>query len=332
MSTGVKIRAPRPVWTLKEECATAAKRGEAMKGCGAPLRVARLVHLFDMPDLWTRSDRDEIPEDVQAAMQRVHAEIAAIEAAGNEDACHVCGAGELTDEHTPSRRAGNNRPVFRGALDYDATVAAGEVAWTLEKLQRGATMQTVCGKCNNSSGRWYNPAYIRVSERCRPLATPENAGHICAVEFTGHPQRVAKQALTTLIATSQSGITATFPHLRQLLLDAEERGVLTPLRLGLFLRANDAGRTTGITGNVDRARRAGRLVAEFSFWPLGWVLTFDGQPFPGTVDVSNWTEYGFHERIDLAVDIPCQWAIGPYAGDFRRPEEIPVIRDYLGPA
>src|SRR5437773_9392291 len=104
-----------------------------------------------MPTLWARSDRDDIPEDLHAEMERVQAEVAAIEAAGNEEACHVCGSGELTDEHTPSRGAGNNRPVFRGVIDYDATVEAGEVAWTLERLQRGATMRTLCGKCNNSS-------------------------------------------------------------------------------------------------------------------------------------------------------------------------------------
>jgi hypothetical protein len=30
--------------------------------------------------------------------------------------------------------------------------------------------------------------------------------------------------------------------------------------------------------------QAGRLIAEFSFWPLGWVLTFDGEPALGTVE------------------------------------------------
>lgn len=30
--------------------------------------------------------------------------------------------------------------------------------------------------------------------------------------------------------------------------------------------------------------QAGRLIAEFSFWPLGWVLTFGGEPALGTVE------------------------------------------------
>lgn len=30
--------------------------------------------------------------------------------------------------------------------------------------------------------------------------------------------------------------------------------------------------------------QVGRLIAEFSFWPLGWVLTFGGEPALGTVE------------------------------------------------
>jgi len=92
-------------------------------------------------------------------------------------------------------------------------------------------------KCNNSSGRLYNPAYIRLVRRCQPLALPDNVGRALDVTVS-HPQRVAKQALTTLVATMQSGVTARFPNLRQLLVEAEARGAITPLLLGLFVRAN----------------------------------------------------------------------------------------------
>ena len=43
-----------------------------------------------------------------------------------------------------------------------AAVKAGEVAWRAELLQGGAKGATFCRRCNNSTGRWYNPAYIRM--------------------------------------------------------------------------------------------------------------------------------------------------------------------------
>ena len=74
---------------------------------------------------------------------------------------------------------------------------------------------------------------------------------------------------------------------------------------------------------MDLKHRAGRLKAEFSFWPLGWVLAFDDQPVEGTVDISEWTDYGYHDRVALTVRIPCQWALHAYPADFRPPEAFP---------
>ncbi len=283
-----------------------------------------------MPNIWTTSGEREIPPEMEAERQRLEAELAAIDAAGNEDACHVCGSREnLTEEHTPSKKAGNPPRIVRASIDHERTVELGTVVWTPELIQGGATMRTLCETCNNRSGRWHNPAYIRLVRHCEPLATPENAGRVLDVTLTLHPQRVAKQALTTLVATMQSGVTARFPHVRQLLVEAEARGTLAPLRLGLFLPANKGGRPTGITGSMNRDRRAGRLMAEFSFWPLGWVLAFDDQPVQGTADVSGWTSYGYHDRIDLTVGIPCQWALYAYPADFRPPEEFLRLMQFV---
>src|SRR5687768_7475546 len=113
--------------------------------------------------------------------------------------------------------------------------------------QGGETTDTVCGVCNNSTGRWYNPAYIRLVNAALPLAVVANAGTTrdIAVDVI-HPQRVAKQALTHLVATSQSGITERYPHVRKLLADAEHREALRPLRLGMYVRVNRGGRRSRI--------------------------------------------------------------------------------------
>ena len=42
----------------------------------------------------------------------------------------------------------------------------------------------------------------------------------------------------------------------------------------------------------------------------------------GTLDVSGWTELAYMERGPVTVQIPCQWAISPYPGDFRGPDEM----------
>jgi hypothetical protein len=276
-----------------------------------------------MPNIWTTSGDTNLSPELEAARQRIEAEVQAIEACGDENACHLCARREdLTEEHTPSKRAGNPARIVEAAIDYEQTIEQGALAWAVKLVQGGARRRSLCGRCNNSTGSHYNPAYVRLVRRCAPLATPENARRAVAVEVV-HPQRVAKQALTTLVATMHPGVTGRFPQLRDLLLDASARGTLAPpLRLGFFLRANQGGRPTGIVASLNRESLAGRLLAEFSFWPLGWVLTFDDVPVEGTTDVSDWLHYGYNERVDLTMGVPCQWAVYSYPADFRSPAEF----------
>lgn len=283
-------------------------------------------------DLWTTGDLTPPDDATQAEMRQLHDEIVAIRALGDEDACRICGSRDLSEEHTPSRRAGNIHRVYRGGLDDTETLARGELRFDLELLQGGVTVETICTKCNNDSGRRYNPAYVRLVNVSGPFATFENIGKTCEVAVTAHPQRIAKQALTTILATSDAGITERFPHVRKLLMNAEHRESLSPLRLGLFLRANGQtrgalARSTGLQGSVRHG--VGRIMAEFSFWPLGWVPTFDDIVAQGRLDVSSWTvEYGFHDKADLRIAVPCQWAHWIYAGTFG-PSPAVLHRHYI---
>src|SRR5438128_728806 len=78
-----------------------------------------------------------------------------------EGHCHLCGAyGPLSFEHVPPKAAFNDRPVkiFRGedvfALGPDDS-PAGEGAIS----QRGVGAYTLCGRCNNATGRWYSKRF-----------------------------------------------------------------------------------------------------------------------------------------------------------------------------
>jgi hypothetical protein len=277
-------------------------------------------------DLGVGRSRDEA-ERIMALLkddaERVLAEHRAMEASAPADSCRICGSREeLTEEHTPSRRAGNMESLIRGMIDHEASVSGGEVRWNVQLLQGGARAVTLCEACNNNTGRWFNPAYIRLVDACRPSAIPANAGNACEITVELHPQRAAKQALTTLLATSQQGVTTRYPHLREMLARGDTVRPLAPLRLSLYLSANKGARMSGIAITAqERARKVYRL-AEFAFWPLGWVLTFEDAPVEGTVDVSSWVELGYHDKQQLTVAVPCQWVVAPYPCDFRAPATI----------
>ena len=257
---------------------------------------------------------------LEAEAARVQAELAKIQALSDEQACRICGARvELTDEHAPSKKAGNVGPMVRGVINSSQSIATGVLSWEGQMIQ-GAKYKTLCAPCNNATGSWYNPAYVQFARVSRSAAVPANAGRTSQLKIA-HRQRVAKQALASLVATSQPGLTDRYPDLRTLLLSNHDRRAIAPLKLWLHLRANPGGVSTGITVAIDLERRTGRLVAGFSFWPLGWILTLGDTTVDGVLDVSSWTELDYNEKGPVAVDVPCQWGLSVYPAVFRGPEE-----------
>lgn len=157
----------------------------------------------------------------------------------------------------------------------------------------------------------------------RHFAHPANAQKNVAVPFPEVPLLVVKQALATLIATCQPGLTTRFPQLRELLTKPESVGTLGPIRIYAYLVASSKclSRSSGLSWTIDTASGAGWVWAEFSHWPVGWVMSISRpEPLAGMADVSDWVtsppglgRWGeFH--------LPCQWVIGSQPADFRPPQ------------
>lgn len=278
-----------------------------------------------MTELWVTKPGEEqhLPE-VEAEARRLQAELRNIQSLGDESVCWLCGVrAPLTKEHAPSKKAGNRDKMIRQEIDYVSSVTSGIVKWNAEVIQ-GATFETFCPSCNNRTGSWYNPAYIKFARYGREFARPEHVGKLCRLELSLHRQRIAKQALLLFVATSQPGLTSKYLDLRTLLLSKEARPPLAPVQLWLYLKANPGACFTGITIALNLERRKGHLVAGVSFWPLGWLMTIGDVTVEGAANVSAWTELDYHNKATVPVDVPCQWAISPYPGDFRGPDETPV--------
>src|SRR5215471_5298965 len=120
-------------------------------------------------------NKHRVPE-FATEVARLQEEVSAIEACGDDQACRVCGAHvDLTEEHTPAKAAGNLHRLMEGNIDYPRSAETGEIVWKTELIQGGARTIALCGICNPSTGRWYNPAYVRFVKHCREFAVPDNA-------------------------------------------------------------------------------------------------------------------------------------------------------------
>lgn len=273
-----------------------------------------------MVDIWVTAPGEENGVAKSEVARRLQEELAHIESLEDEAACRLCGKRTLlTKEHAPAKKAGNPARALLVMVDYVRSLARGRLSFKADPVQ-GATFKTLCTRCNNNTGSWYNPAYLQFVQHCHPLARQENAGKSCNIDIAIHPQRVLKQALASVIATCQPGLCARYPMLREFVIGREARGAIAPVRVWLYLRANSGGRTTGLVVRVHSNGRVGQIVAEFSFYPLGWIVTFDDAPVEGAVEVSKWSEVGFHDKVALKHEVPCQWAYSPFPMDFRPAE------------
>ena len=53
-------------------------------------------------------------------------------------------------------------------------------------------------------------------------------------------------------------------------------------------------------------------------------------PVDGAIDLSSWFEVGYHEKREVTLTAPCQWALTAYPCDFRSQEAIAAERAQRG--
>lgn len=288
-----------------------------------PPRAPRPAHGVDM--VLARPDEAQAiaaDANLQALADQLLAERAAITTLSDEAACRLCGADvPLTPEHAPSHASGNQGYTVGGRVDLLASQEAGQLMWTHDEDHAdGATWQTLCLACNRRTGKTFNPSFVAFSKACEPQARPATARTVCCIQVANR-SLVAKQALVSLIATTQPGLTTRHLHLRTLLGSTKATGPLAPLRLWVHLMANNDVRWyTGLGFHIDRIRRTGYLFTSYAAWPLGWLLTIGDVTVEGAADVSAWLAVGKHKPVP--VELPCQWRLLEYPTDFATPDEL----------
>jgi len=272
-------------------------------------------------------DRGQI-DRCESERLRLQSELRAIEQLSSDACCRVCGVeASLTFEHTPSRKAGNSSPIIRYSVNEARALEQGTLEWQGRKEQRGIGSHSLCSRCNNLTGSWFNNAYVGWIKMLRRHAQPFNAGKVVSVPLPQRQDLVVKQALTTILATCQAGLSDRFPQLRRLLTNRDSAEPLEPVVFSAFLVASPRchSRVIGISYAIDVATREGWLWAEFTHWPIGWILSI-GHPGPiqGTTNVSCWsTQPRAMPGSELV--IPCQWVVGNCPADFRGPEKFATV-------
>jgi hypothetical protein len=266
--------------------------------------------------------------------------------------------GKLSREHLPPKAAFNSGTFDRVTVDPYRTKSS--LAFRRRTVQGGHSLFALCGRCNNDTGSWYGAEYVRLAHACAPIATQENARAIVQLALKNfYPLRAIKQVLTMASAMADpEGITPDMivinPNSRDKLLSAGETepdgalqlkseedrvvSILSALRrtvldrqatsfppivrIHMFLVANHAARLHSAVGHMKLPSPKRNWLMELAYWPIGWIVAFHGEPFPGATDVTHWGACEYDDRKDVIVDLPCQWILGDFPLDYRDPHEL----------
>jgi hypothetical protein len=239
--------------------------------------------------------------------------------------CHLCGtSGPLTFEHVPPRAAFNEHRV----LEADIQKLIGSDLLADLKNQRGSGKYTLCGQCNNLTGRWYGHSYVQFVHQIFPLCHTVQPDQFVEVQCSMQPLNVFKQMLVMFCSASPPEFAKRRPELVRYLLnrDLVECGDLRDLNLSISLydlNNSHAARQSGIIGRIELGNPKAHIYSEISFPPFNVVMSLSGtSPEPRLFDISWFARFHFNERRDVKLRLHNLAVNSYFPGDYRTMDEL----------
>lgn len=240
-----------------------------------------------------------------------------------EGNCWLCGKhGPLTLEHIPPHAAFNEHPLLLQRVS-ERSKETGVLTWERGRLhQRGLASRSLCARCNNRAGQRFAPPYIQLIKTVAERVGSIQVRHFMTVQKIKKPQLILRQIIQQFVTANGPTFVDANDWVRPFL-QPESRTLLPPdVCVYLFATNRAAARTTGISGHVYAGKNQVRIVSEFTFWPLGTVLSYGELPDQDLTPIHHWCRlpYKSNETADVTLCVNATDSTLPI--DFRSEAEM----------
>lgn len=225
-------------------------------------------------------------------------------------------------EHLPPKSSGNVTPLDTITIDVEQSRRGKELAFTRGQSVPFRYRESLCPKCNNSTGVWYASDYrdfVAIAEKAVVTAEDNSTAEFT---FAGRPSAVVKQVLSFMCSVCGPSLPRNAPVVQELLLKNKFRATPAEFRLWAYLTNTPGGKETGFTITYGKDQGHKHIVAEFSHRPLGWVLSWQSPPVPGLTEVTHWLDLEYKRIEDFEVRLPKLPSSSPFPLDYRADEEL----------
>ncbi len=239
-----------------------------------------------------------------------------------EGHCRICGRLDyLTFEHIPPRSAFNDSRVLLSTIDeWMATDRDGRTRGSYQ--QGGAGGHVLCGRCNNSTGRWYASEYVRWAKSIVPILA-----RLPACERPGllgisgcYPLRLLKQAVVMFLAASTERFADGHPDLRNFVLDKRSRNLPPRYEFYMTLYRGPMARTVPFSVVVRDGRP--QALGEVAFAPFAFMVTFDSPPHRSVGRITHFSSYDYDQPSDLDLPVAIGEGHTPFPEDYRTKAQV----------
>jgi len=242
-----------------------------------------------------------------------------------QDHCWLCNRfGTLTKEHIPPESAFNDFPLLLLKVDERSMQDTGTMDWSpSQKFGRGMYVRSVCARCNNRCGSKYGGAYVDLVRRVAERIGDVQEFHTVSILGVKRPLAILKQVLFQFVSTNGPGFVRANDWVAPFIKTTTNQSI--PPEIGIYLFASNirGARRTGSSSHIELSRSTQfNVVAEFSFWPLGTVISFGHFSHPGLTPIHRWLQYPFDYKGAVDLHLRVNPIHSAYPVDFRSKSQV----------
>jgi hypothetical protein len=138
-----------------------------------------------------------------------------------------------------------------------------------------------------------------------------------------YPLRILKAILQCFVSANGKAFVENNIWIRRFLLDSKNRDWDPLAHLYIYATPVHVGRQTGLSGMVNVVSGEYKIMSEFTFWPLGSILTympFDHLPL---TPIHQWAKvFTYQDRGLKCVSLPVNVIATAFPIDFRSAEQV----------
>ncbi len=201
--------------------------------------------------------------------------------------------------------------------DFDERLAGGRIQ------QRGAGAYTLCGPCNNFTGRAYARHFAHWCHQGMEIMVQASGRPTLVYMNYVFPLSVIKQICTMFFSVNRPQFREKHRALEYFVRNRESHALPENYKVYAYFMGAGKPRSIGVAGRLNIETGQADVFTELSFPPYGYVMAFkDVKPHPDLYDITFFRRYHYGEFGVVNLRLPVLPTHLPLPGDYRSEAEI----------